>query len=1156
MKLTRLELSGFKSFADTVQLPFQEGVTAIVGPNGCGKSNISDAVRWVLGEQRSKVLRGARMEEIIFQGTASRKPVNIAEVSLYFDNGDGILPISYSEVVITRRLSRSGQSDYLINGSHVRLRDIQDLLRGTGLGADASVVIEARMVDRLLSDNAEERRSLFEEAAEIGFYRDRKTTTERRLQQTTDDLQRLEDLVGEVQTQVRSLARQKGKAERGRQLTEERFAIVITLARSDLKEFERLKSAAQGRRSRLQQEIPAADADLERLERKREQRVQRRIAAEAERNEVERRLADLRVEVEKLEGDLKLADERLQHSSSRKERALEEKREFEKRIARTKLESEAALEAQEAAQKAHNSVQRELDLRSEAEDQSRSKVSVQRDLVRAQEERLQELAETQRALRGERSAAEAELEELGVRISEAEERFDTTASERDRNRDLTQQSATELAQLEEQERKTRDEVERARHALAATRESETAVRVERRSTEEEVAQLEARRDALEELERSRAGLAPAARLLLQQRDKIGGDKIYGPLSDFLATTEASVKFAERVLGDWLHAVLVEDEETVKIVRKWHAETKPGPLMLLPVRPGPKSQSDQGTHDHFQASAPAVEWVVALTAENKALDPSGSTILRSNGAIFLPESGGPGGPLARKTELETVRSGHAEAMRSLEELNQKIADAVTSYSAAEKELNEATRKFEQAREATRECAVRHDDNNRNYQRGEREWSEFKDALERTRARIEERRKSLDDNAATLGRTDQERYEIEADVVVQRRKLEEFEEAQETARERRVHWQVEEAQVVARETAAKERHGRARADLESSQESTEALERELTAIDTDTNQQRNNITEWKERLKEGRVALQELESAVAAASDGTQAAEASVQETETKVAKTREKLAVLTQSSHELELEMTEVAGRESALLERIEAEWQKPYAELAEAAPEVEGDAAELGYRAQELADKLESLGPVNPLAVEEHEQERERLEFITTQRDDLIAARADLSKALKEIDQTARRMFLETFEAIRENFGTAFGTLFEGGQCDLRLSDENDPLESDIEIHASPRGKKMHSIHLLSTGERALVASALLFAIYLTKPSPFCLLDEVDAPLDDANIVRFIRLLEEFKSDTQFIVITHNPRTMQIADSVYGITMQEPGVSTVVGVRLGEAKLV
>lgn len=306
----------------------------------------------------------------------------------------------------------------------------------------------------------------------------------------------------------------------------------------------------------------------------------------------------------------------------------------------------------------------------------------------------------------------------------------------------------------------------------------------------------------------------------------------------------------------------------------------------------------------------------------------------------------------------------------------------------------------------------------------------------------------------------------------------------------------------------------------------------------------------------MALQELESAVAAASDGTQAAEASVQETETKVAKTREKLAVLTQSSHELELEMTEVAGRESALLERIEAEWQKPYAELAEAAPEVEGDAAELGYRAQELADKLESLGPVNPLAVEEHEQERERLEFITTQRDDLIAARADLSKALKEIDQTARRMFLETFEAIRENFGTAFGTLFEGGQCDLRLSDENDPLESDIEIHASPRGKKMHSIHLLSTGERALVASALLFAIYLTKPSPFCLLDEVDAPLDDANIVRFIRLLEEFKSDTQFIVITHNPRTMQIADSVYGITMQEPGVSTVVGVRLGEAKLV
>ena len=312
MKLTRLELSGFKSFADTVTLTFEQGVTAIVGPNGCGKSNVSDAVRWVLGEQSARLLRGGKMEDVIFQGSTARRPVNVTEVSLYLDNSDGDLPIAYREVVVTRRLSRSGQSDYLLNGSPVRLRDIQDLLRGTGLGSDAGVVIEAKMIDLLLSDRADERRSLFEEAAGIGLYRDRKHSTERRLEETATDLQRVEDLIAEVQSQIRSLARQRGKAERHVKLTEEKFAVQVTLARRLL---DRLSDEAAGMEAALRRARRAAAGGAPAAGTTASSTARRRRGAapprRPQRTEIARRLGDVRVELGKLDGDLALAAERL-----------------------------------------------------------------------------------------------------------------------------------------------------------------------------------------------------------------------------------------------------------------------------------------------------------------------------------------------------------------------------------------------------------------------------------------------------------------------------------------------------------------------------------------------------------------------------------------------------------------------------------------------------------------------------------------------------------------------------------------------------------------------------------------------------------------------------------------------------------------------------
>ena len=342
MRLTRLELSGFKSFAGTVELPFDLGVTAIVGPNGCGKSNISDAVRWVLGEQSPRLLRGGKMEDVIFQGSTGRRPVNVVEVSLVFDNSDGSLPIAYQEVVVTRRLSRSGQSDYLLNRSPVRLRDIQDLLRGTGLGADAAVVMEAKMIDALLSEKAEERRSLFEEAAGIGLYRDRKRSTERRLEETAADLARLEDLISEVQTQVRSLARQRGRAERFGKMIEERFGVALTLVRREMEDHDLALGALGVRTRELEETLPAARLRLTEAERDRETKIQARHTAEASRTEVERRLADARIAVGRLEGDLKLAAERLSNAAERRTRAGEERAQDEQRAAQAEREREAA----------------------------------------------------------------------------------------------------------------------------------------------------------------------------------------------------------------------------------------------------------------------------------------------------------------------------------------------------------------------------------------------------------------------------------------------------------------------------------------------------------------------------------------------------------------------------------------------------------------------------------------------------------------------------------------------------------------------------------------------------------------------------------------------------------------------------------------------
>jgi chromosome segregation protein len=1155
MKLTRLELSGFKSFADNLRLPFEDGVTGIVGPNGCGKSNISDAVRWVLGEQRVRLLRGARMEEVIFQGSARRRPVNISEASLVLDNSDDTLPIAYDEVVITRRLSRGGQSDYRVNGKVVRLKDLHDLLQGTGLASDVGVVIEAQMIDRLLSDRPDERRSLFEDAAGIGVYRDRRSSTERRLERTQEDLRRLDDLISEVQTQVRSLARQRGKAERYTQFADERLGVVLTLARRELARFDEEEAGFRYRHATLSTAVPEMRRKLEELENARESFVQSRATAEAKRSELERRLTETRVEVERLDGDINVAAERLNNASSRKARALEERQQANEGAARATRERDAAAAERVAAKSARESVQVELGLRSATEGDVRDRLATQRNLVHETEgARLREV-EAQRAHAGEISAIENELGEIRTQLKDATGRRDEAEVLLDTARERLNETLKTREQRQQDEQRAASYLERARHDLVAAREREAAVLVERRSTEETIAQMQARQEALKELERSREGLAPAARALLLAKDKFGESAILGPLSDFVTASQADAGQAERLLATWLNAVLVRDEAVVADIVRWHSEAQPGPLALLPVSPGPNSEIDVSREPEFTVETPAAGWVRALLAGMQVEETPGNAVRQSNGAIYLSNTDA-SGPLSRKAELVQLSKEREEAERKLEDLNRTATMCAEEHASTERILEKAMADAENSRSALRDAQSGHENAARLVHRSEQEKSEADELFLRLTQRKEECSKRHGQLESDLKRAEAEYARLGAELDVQVTILSDLEEAQDAARERLVHWQVEDAQVSAREKAATERESRAAEELGRAKQTITALDHEMAEIETDTEAMSKQRDEWMDTLAERRVTIEQIEAAVHEADESEQKAAADVAAADTTLAEARAELESLNEEAHGIELALTESTGRRRAMIERTEAEFHKPLSELLEEAPIGEGETEELEEEAERLSRTLEALGPINPLAVHEHAEETKRLTFLQEQRQDLVEARKSMLRALGEIDATARALFVDTFEQIRENFTSVFHTLFDGGECDVRLLEDSDPLLSPIEILAAPRGKRTQRIHLLSSGERALVALSLLFAIYLTKPAPFCLLDEVDAPLDDANVTRFVRLLDEFKDDTQFIVITHNPRTMQVADAVYGVTMQEPGVSTIVGVRLGQKQAV
>jgi chromosome segregation protein len=1155
VRLTKLEIHGFKSFADRTEMLFEPGVTAIVGPNGCGKSNVSDAVRWVLGEQKARALRGAKMEEVIFQGSSARRAVNVAEVSLHFENDDGALDIPFREVVITRRLSRSGESDYFLNNSACRLRDIHDMVRGTGLGADSGVVIEAKMVDALLSDRPDDRRELFEEAAGVGLYRDRKRSAERRLEETTVDLSRIDDLIGEVQSQVRSLARQRKRAERHAELTARRLTLEVAHAAREMSAWQGELARLEDRLTVLRIEVPREEEALRNAESLRDAALGTRTTAEARRTELARLVSDQRESTQALRGEIAVAEERLRNATSRRERAEEERREGDAAAGRVSSELERAAEELARLENASAAADSALAEHAQHEEQVRSELVAARSSLEQSDRRLRELREELHRLDLDRQGAEREREDLASRVASLE-------GEQLQLLDAVETARRELAAAEDAAAMaaagaaaTATAASTARELLQRARAREAGARADLLRAEELNTSLTARLSALEGLERERVGLAPAAARLLKERGVFGEGAVLGPLSDFITADAASAALVERFLGVTVNAVLVRDRGVAEAVRAWHASTSPGPLLLLPVdsvevAEGNRSEATADLAALVRSSSPAAHWVRSLLGRVTSTD-SGNAFVDARGAMWLPAAESGPGPLRRRAEigeLEQAVSNSASARQAAhaaaESHRGALAAAERAAIIAEEEASEAARANSAATERSATLGRQH-------QRTARDAAEARalvDRLAERQAAVTARMEGLVTASVEIR---SQITEHEAIVAVARETLLTAEQRQDAAREHRTASQIRRAQAHAQLEVASGRQRHLSEEYQSATGRLDSLLLELSTLSSADAQLTEQLTQWQRDLDARHATLEDAEILLAEAERAVRQVDDDLSTAEHRLTEMRRHASALSEELHGAELRYTELSGRRTAIRERLEAEWRKPVDELLAGAETLDLGDEELRAEASLVREQLEALGPVNPLAIEEYDEETKRLEFLTTQRDDLNAAKASLHQAIREIDTTARELFLQTFVRVRENFRNIFMTLFGGGECDLRLENPESPLEGDIEIHASPRGKRTQRIHLLSSGEKALVALSLLFGIFLTKPSPFCLLDEVDAPLDDQNIGHFVRMLNRFKGNTQFIVITHNPRTTtEAADAVYGVTMQEPGVSSLVSVRM------
>jgi len=1237
VELKRLEVFGFKSFADRTRFDFDSGITVIVGPNGCGKSNVVDAVKWVLGEQSAKSLRGRDMADVIFAGSESRKSLGFAEATLTFDNTRGVLPVDLAEVEVSRRLYRSGESEYLLNRRPCRLRDIRELFMDTGVGVDAYSLIEQGKVDVLLQSNPAERRLIFEEAAGISKYKAKRKEAERKLARTEQNLLRLDDIFQEVDRRLRSVKYQAGKARSWKQYNQRLKELRVSYALNQYHEHTRAMSAQQADLDRLGDERAAASARLADLDRQRSAVEQELMDLETAARDADGRLSQVRADI----------STRTSETEFHRTRA-EELGQIVDRDRRKLGDLSAHLRQAEA-----DVQRRQDDIRDVAQAAQRQAADVE-----AIEQRLRDVSDEVRTLTGRIEHAKAEmldlaqgrtraasrrgsleltLETLDAQVRKLTARRDEIAAAlgqlAGRERELHQ----ELAELDAAVAERRGRLETKRHEADERQRHLDDVADRLARAKEHASALESRRSLLADLERRGEGIPAAVRRVTEaiRADAATAptDAPPAPQSSDAAPAPADVSptpetapspapapetapvdaapspvetapaagrwhgmVADLIEVDVAHAVVVEaalgpaekllvadrQADVLALARRLEGDL-PGQVRFLAldaIQPAADGRDLSAypevvgwAMDYVRADEavrPAVAHLLARTIVVRTLDDAARLggrggplagyrfvslaggVLEADGSIAI----GPPGPetslISRRSELRDIGRQADESRARIDGLDADRRRAVAELQAIDasqqhlrQEIYEASMRKVEADATLRRLADTRQELGKEAPVVEaeladladrrRETAEERDAVDREVADLERRETAQRDAVARLS--------AEQESALARR---------EACEEERTSARVALAQLNEKQAAAAD--------------ALEAARRDLASTRTGIDEAGRELADCRQRIRESQRSMLRLQSELAEAFLAKESAEADVRRLAESRADARRRAAELAEAArgvegeidqvraqvHEVELARRELETKRDDLAARVRDDFQLDLAgEYASwQADEVDWDA--VAEEIQDLQGKIERLGSVNLEAIDEQEALETRVEFLRQQRDDLAAARTTLADLIERINRESRQRFLSTFEAVRGHFQDLFRKLFGGGKADVFLEDEQDVLETGIEIVARPPGKQLQRISLLSGGEKTMTAVALLLAVFRARPSPFAILDEVDAALDETNIDRFCALVREFLDQSQFAIISHSKRTMAIAHVLYGVTMAEPGVSRKVSVKFSD----
>jgi chromosome segregation protein len=1184
LHLKRLDMVGFKSFANRTELEFVPGVTAVVGPNGSGKSNVTDGIRWVLGEQSAKSLRGASMQDVIFSGSDSRKPVGYCEVSITFDNQDQKLHLDYAEVTVTRRVYRSGESEYFINKQSCRLKDITELFMDTGIGKEAYSMIGQGRIDEILSTKSEDRRAIFEEAAGIVKYKSRKKEAEKKLDDTEQNLARIEDLVSELEDQVAPLAEQAEVAKQYKALKEELTHTEIGLYVHRIESLHQQWEEAQGTlqqlredQSRFATEVSSREAELEKLRWEIQQKEQ-------EVESLQGALLRVSEELEKAEGQREVLQERSRNraaSIAQMKERLEELTAEETRLQTEQLRQQERLAQKEAELTEVQAKLTEAETRLTLEGDGRIQ-----DLDQLRED-LSRLLQERTRLSSEGSHIDEQLARLKEQRERllAQDRLDAEAES-----DLTSRQADWRAAMQQVESALADCADQYKGWAGKRQELEAKVATAAkrlRQAEQQVDTLRSRREIVKDMEAEHAGFFQGVKEVLKARDRgqpeLAG--IHGAVAQLIQVPETMEAAVETALGGAMQHLVVENEQVGRHGIRFLKERRAGRATFLPLdvmRSRSLSPRDrelvEGAAGFVGVAAELVECdaryqVIKENLLGQVLVASGMEeanaiarrmgyryrVVTLDGDVVNPGGSMAGGSRQKSKNNLLGRSRQVEALeKEIKEAERELAAVQEQHQGLQAERTAIDQRLDQLRQEGEQLRLQQQE----LKGVEREWTVEHRTL------MQQREK----NRTELAKLEQEEQSLMRQVEERDLRLDELSE-EESALRRRIHASQERVEQEASEkdeanreiTDWKIRLARLQQEreylavdcerlqkeckrLEASRTETQQKLQELEAGETEHGEESAKLIAQCEHLRQEKMTAQD---ALAQAKQERDALHHRRGEGEQRLKAVQKQLRQQEESLHKQEVRVNRMDVELNHLLEKLAEEYEMSFELARERYPRPE-DPKQAEKDVRSLKGKIGALGEVNLGAIDEHQRLSTRLEFLQGQRDDLLEAKETLFGVIRDIEEEMSNRFATAFEAIRIEFHDVFAKMFGGGRADLRLTEPEQLLETGIEITAQPPGKKPQNLGLLSGGERALAAIALLFAVLRYKPVPFCVLDEVDAALDEANLSRFTRYLREFSQKTQFIIITHRKRTMEGADVMYGVTMEEAGVSKIVSVKLEE----